>query len=45
MRLSDDGHLEWDCDCRAAFHGDPGALIDVIAPILRAALTSTGYIP
>jgi hypothetical protein len=38
IRLSDNGHLEWDCDYRAAFHGDPGALIDVIIPILRAAL-------
>ena len=45
VRLSDDGHLEWECDWRAAYHGDPGALIDVIAPILRAAFTSTGYIP
>jgi len=35
VRLSDNGHLEWDCDYRAAFHGDPGALIDVIIPILR----------
>ena len=38
VRLSDNGHLEWDCDYRTAFHGDPGALIDVIAPVLRAAL-------
>ena len=45
VRLSDDGSLEWDCDWRAAFHGDPSALIDVIAPILRAAFTSTRYIP
>ena len=45
VRLSDDGHLEWDCDYRTAFHGDPGALIDVIIPILRAAFTSTRYIP
>ena len=45
VRLSDNGHLEWDCDYRAAFHGDPGALIDVVAPILRAAFTSTRYIP
>ena len=37
-RLSDNGHIEWDCDYRTAFHGDPGALIDVIIPILRAAL-------
>ena len=45
VRLSDDGHLEWDCDYRTAFHDDPGALIDTVAPILRAAFTSTGYIP
>ncbi len=45
VRLSDNGHIEWDCDYRTAFHGDPGALIDTVAPILRAALTSTGYIP
>ena len=36
VRLTDDGHLEWECDWRAAFHGDPGELTDVIAPILRA---------
>ena len=35
VRLSDNGHLEWDCDYRTAFHGDAGALIDVIIPILR----------
>ena len=44
VRLSDNGHIEWDCDYRTAFHGNVGALVDVIAPILRAA-TSTGYIP
>jgi len=44
VRLSDDGSLEWECDWRAAFHGDPGALIDTVAPILRAAFTSAGYI-
>ena len=26
IRLSDNGHLEWDCDYRTAFHGDPGTL-------------------
>ena len=36
VRLSDDGSLEWECDWRAAFHGDPGALINTITPILRA---------
>ena len=35
VRLSDNGHIEWDCDYRTAYHGDPGAFIDVIAPILR----------
>jgi len=44
VRLSDDGHLEWDCDYRTAFHGDAGTMIDVITPILRAT-TSAGYIP
>jgi hypothetical protein len=24
VRLADDGHLDWECDYRAAFHGDPG---------------------
>lgn len=45
VRLSDNGHIEWDCDYRAAFHGDPGTMIDVIAPILRATITSTRDIP
>ena len=45
VRLSDNGHIEWECDYRAAFHGDPGALIDVIAPVIRAAFTWTEYFP
>jgi hypothetical protein len=36
VRLSDNGYLEWDCDYRAAFHGDPSRIIDVITPVLRA---------
>ncbi len=36
VQLTDDGHLDWECDYRAAFHGDPGQLADIIAPILRA---------
>ena len=36
IRLADNGYLDWACDYRAAFHGDPGQLADVIAPILRA---------
>ena len=36
VRLADDGHLDWECDYRAAFHGNPAHLADVIAPILRA---------
>ena len=36
IRLADNGYLDWACDYRAAFHGDPGQLADVIAPILHA---------
>ncbi len=36
VRLADDGYLDWECDYRAAFHGDPGPMADVISPILRA---------
>ena len=35
VRLSDDAGLDWCCDWRAAFHGSPAALIDVIIPVLR----------
>jgi hypothetical protein len=35
VRLADDGHLDWQCDYRAAFHGNPAHLADVITPILR----------
>jgi hypothetical protein len=35
VTLSDDAVLDWRCDWRAAFHGDPAALIDMITPILR----------
>ena len=37
VRLADDGHLDWECDYRAAFHGDTAALADIIAPILHTA--------
>ena len=36
VQLTDDGHLDWECDYRAAFHGDIAALADVIAAILHA---------
>ncbi len=36
VRLSDDAVVDWSCDLRAAFRGNAAALIDVIAPILRA---------
>jgi hypothetical protein len=36
VRLSDDAALDWHCDWRAAFQGNPAAFIDVITPILRA---------
>ena len=35
IRLADHGALDWDCDYRAAFHGDPAQIADVITPILR----------
>jgi hypothetical protein len=35
IRLSDDGVLDWSCDLRAAFGGDPTALVDTIIPVLR----------
>jgi hypothetical protein len=35
ITLSDDAALDWNCDLRAAFRGNPAALIDVITPILR----------
>jgi hypothetical protein len=36
IRLSDDATIDWSLDWRAAFRGNPAALIDVITPILRA---------
>ncbi len=36
VQLADNGNLDWQCDYRAAFHGDPGQLADMIVPILRA---------
>ena len=36
VQLADNGDLDWDCDYRAAFHGDVAALADVIAAILHA---------
>ena len=31
VQLTDDGYADWECDYRAAFHGDPGQLADVTA--------------
>jgi len=36
VQLADNGDLDWECDYRAAFHGDVAALADVIAPVLHA---------
>jgi hypothetical protein len=36
VQLADNGDLDWECEYRAACHGDPAQLADVIAPILRA---------
>jgi hypothetical protein len=35
ITLSDDAAIDWHCDWRAAFGGNPAALIDAITPILR----------
>ena len=35
VTLSDDAALDWRCDLRAAFRGNPAALIDTITPVLR----------
>ena len=35
VRLSDDAVLDWCCNWRSAFQGDPAALIDTITPVLR----------
>ena len=35
VTLSDDAAVDWHCDLRAAFAGNPAALIDVITPVLR----------
>ena len=36
VQLTDSGDLDWDCDYRAAFHGDIAQLANVITPILHA---------
>ena len=36
VQLADDGHLDWECDYRAAFHGDVAALADAITSVLHA---------
>jgi hypothetical protein len=35
ITVSDDAALDWHLNWRAAFHGNPAALIDTITPILR----------
>jgi hypothetical protein len=35
VTLSDDATLDWHCNWRAAFRGNPAGLIDTITPILR----------
>jgi hypothetical protein len=35
ITLSDDAALDWHCDLRAAFQGNPATLIDLITPVLR----------
>jgi hypothetical protein len=35
VTLSDDAALDWRCDLRTAFRGNPAALIDIVTPVLR----------
>jgi hypothetical protein len=35
ITLSDDAVLDWNCNWRTAFQGNPTTLIDVITPVLR----------
>jgi hypothetical protein len=35
ITVSDDAALDWHLNWRAAFHGNPSALIDTITPVLR----------
>jgi hypothetical protein len=35
VTLSDDAALDWHCDWRTAFRGNPAGLIDLIIPVLR----------
>jgi hypothetical protein len=37
VHLADNGDLDWECDYRAAFHGDPAHLARIIIPVLRGA--------
>jgi hypothetical protein len=35
VRLSDDAALDWQCNWRAAFGGNPAALVGLLIPVLR----------
>jgi hypothetical protein len=37
VTVSDDAALDWRCDLRAAFQGNPAGLIEAVTPILRPA--------
>jgi len=39
VTMADNADLDWNLDWRAAFHGNPAALIDALAPILRSIRT------
>ena len=36
VQVANNGELDWECDYRAAFHGDPTQLANIVAPILHA---------
>jgi hypothetical protein len=35
VKVNDDGDIEWGCQARQAFGGDAGAVVAVVAPVLR----------
>jgi hypothetical protein len=40
IRVTDHGDLEWECSAADAFGGDPGAIVPLIAPVLRQPIPS-----
>ncbi len=40
VRVTDHGDVEWECRAGEAFGGHPEAIVAVVAPILRRAITT-----